>query len=51
MGYSDISNEDLGKMIDNVLNGNPAKMGINSDSTYIDEKAEAFIQSLKDMVK
>lgn len=51
MEYNDVSNEDLGKMIDNILNGNPADMGISDDTKYVDEKAEAFIQSLKDMVK
>ena len=49
MEYNDISNEQLGKIIENVLNGMPADMTINDDK-YVDEKAEAFVKSLKDMV-
>lgn len=51
MDYTNISNEDLSKMVENVLNGNPADMGIAANTGYVDEKAEAFIKSLKDMVK
>ena len=51
MDYNNISNEDLSKMVENILNGNPADMGINTNAGYVDERAETFIQSLKDMVK
>lgn len=51
MEYNNINNEDLSKMIENILNGNPADMGINEEPQYVDERVEAFIKSLKDMVK
>lgn len=51
MDFNNISNEDLGKMVENILSGKPIDMSINSEPEYVDERAEAFIQSLKDMVK
>ena len=51
MDYNNISNEELSKMVENILSRKPVDMSINSDPQYIDERAEAFIQSLKDMVK
>jgi len=51
MEYNDISNEQLSKMVENILNGRTVDMSINSEPEYVDERAEAFIQSLKDMVK
>ena len=51
MEYNDISNEDLSKMVDNILSGKPVDMGLSGEPQYVDERAEAFIQSLKDMVK
>ena len=51
MDYNNISNEDLSKMVENVLNGKPVDLCINTNAGYVDERAEAFIQSLKDMVK
>ncbi len=46
----DISNEQLSKMIENILEGKPQDIAINTNE-YVDEKAEAFLQSLRDMVK
>lgn len=51
MEYNKLSNEDLSKMVENILTGNPVDMNINNEPQYVDEKAEAFIKSLKDMVK
>ena len=51
MDFNNISNEDLGKMVENILNGKMLDMSINSENRYVDERAEAFLQSLKDMVK
>jgi len=51
MEYNNISNEELGKMVENILSGKTVDMSLNSETQYIDERAEAFIQSLKDMVK
>lgn len=51
MEYNNISNEELGKMVENILSGRPVDMSINSEPQYVDERAEAFIKSLKDMVK
>ena len=50
MDYNNMSSEDLGRMVENILNGNPADLGIGANTGYIDERAEAFIKSLKDMV-
>lgn len=51
MEYNNISNEELSKMVESILNGNPVNLSINNEPEYVDERAEAFIQSLKDMVK
>ena len=51
MEFNNISNEELSKMVENILSGKPVDVSINSEPKYIDERAEAFIQSLKDMVK
>jgi len=51
MEYNNISNEELSKMVENILSGRPVDMSLNSEPGYVDERAEAFIQSLKDMVK
>lgn len=47
MNYKEISNEELSKMIDNILNGND----IQSEQSYIDEKQREFISSLQGMVE
>ena len=47
MSYNNISNEELNKMIDNILNGKDAQ----SESTYVDEKQKEFISSLQSMVE
>ncbi len=46
---NNISNEKLSKMIDDILNKNSINKEIDNTG-YVDEKAEAFINSLKDMV-
>lgn len=46
----DISNENLSKMIENILNGKSQDV-IMPQNEYVDEKAEAFLKSLRDMVK
>lgn len=51
MDFNNITNEQLGKMVEDILNGRPVDMGVNSQPGYVDERAEAFIQSLRDMVK
>ena len=51
MEYNNISNEELSIMVDNILSGKSVDMSIKSEPRYVDERAEAFIQSLKDMVK
>lgn len=47
MNYSNLSNEDLNKMINNILSGND----INQSTGYVDEKQQAFISSLQSMVE
>ena len=51
MEYNRLSNEELSKMVENILTGTTVDMNINNETGYVDEKAEAFIKSLKDMVK
>ena len=51
MEYNDISNEQLSIMIENILSGKPADMSTNIEPGYVDERAQAFIKSLQDMVK
>ena len=51
MEYNNISNEELSKMVENILSGKTVNMSINSEPEYVDERAEAFIKSLQDMVK
>lgn len=51
MDYTNISNEELSAMVENILSGKPIDISINSKPEYVDERAEAFIKSLRDMVK
>lgn len=51
MDYNNISNEDLGKMVEDILNGRPIDMDLNNEPQYVDERADAFIKYLKGMVK
>ena len=47
MEYNNFSNEDLSRMINNILSGND----INEQAGYVDEKQQAFISSLQSMVE
>ncbi len=47
---NDISTDELSKLIDNILGNKKAEDTIYTNE-YVDEKAENFIKSLKDMVK
>ena len=47
---NDISTDELSKLIDNIL-GNKKTEDTICTNEYVDEKAESFIKSLKDMVK
>lgn len=46
----DILNKELSRMVQNILDGKTQDNPITSNE-YVDEKAEAFLQSLRDMVK
>lgn len=47
---NDISTDELNKLIDNILGNKKTEDAIYTNE-YVDEKAESFIKSLKDMVK
>ena len=47
MEYNNISNEELSKMINNILMGND----IQNETSYVDEKQREFISSLQGMVE
>lgn len=46
----DISNENLSKMIEDILNGKSQDV-VMPQNEYVDEKAEEFLKSLREMVK